>query len=501
MKRVLQLLVLIAALVAFAAPSAAQIETHSFYSESLHRVATYSIYVPKKKKEDERFPSLYILHGAYGSNADWPTRTNVAELATRYRMILVFPDGSQFGWYVDSKMEKYSNYETFVSDELRRYVDTHYPTIDDRNARGIMGLSMGGHGALSLAAKHPNLYASASSLSGILKLTNHPSHWSIPDRLGDMATHEADWKANSVYELCGNFRTGNVSVLFDCGVDDTKTGAIVDARDLHARMTELKIPHIYRELPGTHSWEYWSSHLQDHLNFHQAKVLASKPGEDKWFTLYYDRIGKFLDENAQLAIEGGQTSPTLCLLGSSSMQGMPSDLFPGFRVFNRGISADRLGLGTRGISQRLEESAMDMKPDVVFLKCARNDLAARKSSGTPHPTDDELAEATKSIINRIRDRHPGTLIILGDAFPVRDKYAHLAPFIEVFAERQRAIAKELGVPLVDGHGALIGGDGLLKPENSADGLHLSQAGKKIVADMILAEIQKARPDLMQKTAP
>lgn len=497
MTKALRILILFIALIAFTASATAQIQTHSFYSESLHRVATFSIYVPEKRNEDERFPSLYILHGAYGSYADWPKNTDVGELAKRYRMILVFPDGSQFGWYVDSKLEKYSNYETFVSDELRKYIDAHYPTIDSRDARGIMGLSMGGHGALSLAAKHPDLYGSASSLSGILKLTNHPTHWSIPSRLGAYEENKAAWEANSVYELCESFKTNNVSVMFDCGVDDTKTGAIVDARDLDKRMTELKIPHIYREMPGTHSWDYWKGHLQEHLNFHQAKMIAATPDAEKWFAFYYKCIAKFLAENASLSIEGPQKLPTLCLLGSSSMQGMPSDLFPGFRVFNRGISADRLGLTSRGISQRMEESVFDMKPDVVFLKCARNDISARLSSKTPHPTDDELAEITTAIIKRIKERLPNTLVIVGDAFPVRDKYAHLAPAIAVFAERQRAIAKELNIPLVDGHKALIGGDGLLKPENSADGLHLSKDGKKIVADMILEEIRKARPELLK----
>ncbi len=485
------------ALLLLASLAEAKLETRSYYSESLRRVATYSVYTPDKLKEGDRLPSLYVLHGAMGSYRDWPERTSITTLADRYRMVLVFPDGGEYGWYVDSPREPSSQYDTFVSKELVGVVDGHYPTITSRDARGIMGLSMGGHGALSLAAKHPDVFGSASSLSGILELTNHPESWRITSRLGPLAENRAAWEANSVYHLAERFASGNVRVLFDCGVDDTKTKAIEDNRRLHEHLVELRIPHIYRELPGTHAWKYWEEHAQDHLNFHQASVLAAMKDPEKWFAHYYKREVKFLDENAQVAIDQ-PTSPTLCLLGSSSMEGMPSDLFPGYRVYNRGISADRLGFGSRGISQRMEESVFDMKPDVVYFKNARNDLSARYSGKTGKPTDEEMLALSDKIVSEIRERLPNTLLIIGPAFPVRDGYAHLAPSIAVYAELQRGLAAKHGLPVADGHKALIGEDGLLKPEYSAEGLHLSKAGKAVVAGLIIDEIRKARPELAPK---
>lgn len=476
---------------------AGELRDVAFFSTALNRVATYSVYVPPASREGERFPTLFVLHGAHGGYQDWPEQTNIEELADRYRMVLVFPDGGSFGWYVNAVIEEFSQYETFIIKELVPEVDRMHPTIGTKETRGIMGLSMGGHGALSLAAKHPDLFGSASSLSGILNLTNHPGNWELSKRLLPLEDNRALWEANSAWHLADKFGPNGIRLLFDCGVSDTKTGAITDNRELHERLTALKTPHIYREFDGGHSWTYWQDHLQEHLNFHQGAVINSMDSPERWFAHYYKREEKFLTENAMLAVDP-PTSPTLCLVGSSSMEGMPSDLFPGFRVLNRGISADRLGFGTRGIAQRMEESAFDMKPQIVFFKNARNDLSARHSGKDGKPTDDEMAEMTERLLTSIQTRLPGTLVMVGTAFPVRDNYAHLAPSIAVFAERQRALGAKLGIPVIDGHAALIGEDGLLKPEYSSDGLHLSKAGKAIVANMILEVIARERPELARQ---
>lgn len=72
--------------------------TVSHFSESLDREASFIVHVPKEAGPDRRYPTLFVLHGAYGSHRDWPMLSPIVELADRYRMILVFPDGGEFGW-------------------------------------------------------------------------------------------------------------------------------------------------------------------------------------------------------------------------------------------------------------------------------------------------------------------------------------------------------------------------------------------------------------------
>ncbi len=54
-------------------------------------------------------------------------------------------------------------------------------------------------------------------------------------------------------------------LLLDCGTDDF----LLDAnRRLHADLTRTGIPHLYREFPGGHDWDYWDAHIQEAIQFH-----------------------------------------------------------------------------------------------------------------------------------------------------------------------------------------------------------------------------------------
>jgi S-formylglutathione hydrolase FrmB/lysophospholipase L1-like esterase len=462
--------------------------TITHFSKSLHKEKTFQVYFPRDAKPGEKFPVLFVLHGVEGGCHDWVALTNVADLADNYRMILVFPDGGEFGWYVDSPLEKDSQYETYVAKELVQTVDRLFPTVARKDGRGIMGLSMGGHGALLLAAKHPDLFGSASALSGIVRITNHPEKWHIAGRLGALAENRPAWEANSVFDQADRFTTAGVRILFDCGVADTLTGAIGDARQLHDKLTTLTVPHIWREFEGTHSWGYWQGHLEEHLNFHQAAMIEATPGMGIWVAHYFKRLSQFFEENAALAIEkpasptGRPEKPTVCLLGSSGMEGLPSRLFPGGHVFNRGIVSDTLGIGARGISHRLEESVFDMKPDFVFILNGTNDLARRQKEREPSIA--RMIEEYEKILLTIKTRLPKTRIVIITCYPVRDKYAHLATPIVSYNEQLKSLAKKHGVAVLDPYKKLVGEDGFLRREYSSDGLHLSPIGKELVAKMM-----------------
>lgn len=155
-----------------------EIITIHHFSNILNKTTTFQVYLPPDissttENAGTRFPVLYVLHGAWGSYVDWITKTDIEDLADNYRMILVFPDGDQFGWYLDSPIKKYSQYESYIIKELIPEIDRRFPSIASREGRSIMGLSMGDHGAFILSAKYPEMFCSVSSLSGILKLTNH----------------------------------------------------------------------------------------------------------------------------------------------------------------------------------------------------------------------------------------------------------------------------------------------------------------------------------------
>ncbi len=452
-------------------------------SRALGKEQPYSIYIPEARHEGERFPVLYVLHGKWGDYTDWTERGNAQEAAENYRMILVFPDGGQFSWYLDSPVMSDSQYETYLTEELIPYIDATYPTIPRQEARGIMGLSMGGHGALLMAAHHPNLFASASSLSGILKLTTHHERDKVTERLGPWPQNRARWEANSVWDQAAQFQTGRTRLLFDCGRDDTKTGAIWDGRMLHERLVKLGVPHIWRIHPGTHSWEYWQGHLPDHLNFHQASMLDAMEEPERWFRHYFQRMDIFLEENAHIPFNQ-PTTPTVCLAGSSTFEGFPRDLLPDYRVYNRGIASDHLGIYERGLSKRLEASVFDMDPDCVIINMGANDIGDRHRNDTGEPTEERMAEEFQRIINTIRERQPGARLYITNCSPTGGRFAHLNESIVSWNQWLEEFAEGKELKLIDIHTPVVAENGQLTPSLTRDGLHLNREGYEIWARLI-----------------
>lgn len=485
------------------APAAAQLDhpnlkLGSHESALLGKKKEYYIYVPPTEDPAERFPVVYVLHGKWGAHNDWPERGQAAAVAQRYRMILVFPDGEQFSWYLDSPVMPESQYFSYITEELPAHIDATYPTVASREGRAIMGLSMGGHGALNAAAKRPELYASASSLSGVLRLANHPDREDVAERLGPMDEFPGRWMKYSVYDIAPLFADNGVQIMFDCGEDDTKTKVIYDNRDLHARLTELNIPHIWREHPGTHSWEYWTEHLPEHLNFHQAAMIEAQE-QPRWVQHYFRRLAEFYAENAAFELEQPAGDTVLAsLLGSSGIEGLRPELLPEtlpdgtpLRFFNRGIGSDRLGIDARGLSRRLEVSVFDFSPHVVIISNGTNDIGELHRSADGQPTITRMAEEYQEIVRTIKSRLPETAILITACPPVTGRFSHLADSLVALNAELERIAEEEGASFVDLHAATVGEDGLLKEEYSADGLHFTRAGKVLAVDMILQALAGA----------
>src|ERR1051325_7098312 len=167
-------------LLLLALPSQAQtgaIETVQFQSNLINATLPYNVILPPDYRQSKttRYPVLYLLHGWAGHYTDWVTRTNVADYAAQYRIIVVMPEGNN-SWYVDgapvrdaSGIERPGDkYESYILRELLPDVDQRYRTIQSRYGRGIAGLSMGGYGALKFGLKYPSTFAFAGSMSGAL---------------------------------------------------------------------------------------------------------------------------------------------------------------------------------------------------------------------------------------------------------------------------------------------------------------------------------------------
>jgi len=214
-----------------------------------------------------KYPVLYLLHGAQGCYSDWSRKTNLHRLADRYHVIIVCPDG-QDSWYFDSPVDPAMQFETYVSSELVAHIDSHYRTHANRYMRAITGLSMGGHGALFLAFRHPDVFWSCGSMSGNMDITQFPGSWHIKDRLGDYESYPQRWRDHAVCNLLGQVKACPLqpaqNIIIDDGLNDI---FIKNNVALHDKMVEMGIDHDFTVRPGRHSWDYWVNSLDYHMMF------------------------------------------------------------------------------------------------------------------------------------------------------------------------------------------------------------------------------------------
>ncbi|OYU79072.1 MAG: esterase [Flavobacterium sp. BFFFF1] len=252
---------------------AAKVDTLEIRSQSMDRVLKAAVAVPDSyAKSKANYPVMYLLHGAYGHFRDWlkntPDLNTVKDLADEYNMIIVMPEGETFSFYIDSPTLKTSQFETFITKEVIAKIDATYRTVATKNGRVITGLSMGGHGALYLSAKHPELYCGAGSMSGALDM-GKIRKVEQPDEVnklfvavyGPTPPSDAELQSHAVIGMIDQIKANKMPLIIDIGVDDF---LIESNRAFHSLMVYEKIPHEYTERPGSHTWQYW----QDAVPFH-----------------------------------------------------------------------------------------------------------------------------------------------------------------------------------------------------------------------------------------
>lgn len=278
MKRVVLLFVFFGV---FAASLSAQgrLEHLTIKSEILGVEKPYSIYLPEGyDTSDERYPVLYLLHGAFSNHFSW-NRDGGGELprvadeeiaAGRIpKMIVVMPDASGVDGKKGGKNMGYFNvegwpYETFFFDEFIPYIDKTFKTIATKENRAIAGLSMGGGGSVVYAQRHPDMFSACYSTSGLLDHYHREKKptttvewlWSVAE------TSPVAFLQKASAEELEKLRT--VRWMADCGDDDH----LIDVNiRFFGEMLRVGVPIEFRVRDGVHNWAFWRVSLPDILSF------------------------------------------------------------------------------------------------------------------------------------------------------------------------------------------------------------------------------------------
>jgi S-formylglutathione hydrolase FrmB len=298
---------------------------------ALQRPVDVRILLPDSYDDDpqRRYPVLYLFHGTSGRPSDWINFGNAEQTTAGLPLIVVLPDagfdGDGGGWFTNwynGGAGGQPMWETFHIDQIVPWVDANLRTIRSRAGRAIAGLSQGGFGALSYAARHPDLFTSVAAFSGgceidrdpeaipvatsIIEFTASVLDGAAPDAMfGPRATQELNWQAHDPATLVTNLRGMKISLWtgngdpgpLDQGPPDPEASAIEvitfgATRLFHGHLVDAGIPSTYVYYgAGTHSFPYWARDLEEYVGPLMRRFGSAPPrpssidylsADDRW---------------------------------------------------------------------------------------------------------------------------------------------------------------------------------------------------------------------------
>lgn len=218
-------------------------------------------------------PVIILLHGVHGSHWAWArsgkaheTLRSLVSTGEVAPFILAMPSDGMWGvgsGYLDRPGE---DSEGWIARELPEVVHRVWPAASV-DCVAIAGLSMGGWGALRLAALYPGRFFAAAGMSPLTHVDRIAGYAGASARAAHSTTSIDD--PHLLDSLVDN-RSDLPPLRVTCGIDDN---LIESVRALHEGLVEQGIEHEYVESPGGHDWDHWSHELADVLRF----IDASRP--------------------------------------------------------------------------------------------------------------------------------------------------------------------------------------------------------------------------------
>jgi S-formylglutathione hydrolase len=262
--------------------------TYSHDSAETHCTMRFGVFLPPQAQTG-RVPVLYWLSGLTCTEENFIVKAGAQRVAAELGMAIVVPDtsprglklpgesasydfGLGAGFYVDATEEPWARgyrMYSYVTGELPKVVAANFPV--DPSRAGILGHSMGGHGALTIALKNPEAYKSVSAFAPICSPMRCP--WGEKALTGYLGSDRARWRRYDTTALLEDMGWNGPPLLVDQGSKDAFLSDQLKPDLLQAACVERKIPLELRMQEGyDHSYFFIASFIEDHLRFH-ARLL------------------------------------------------------------------------------------------------------------------------------------------------------------------------------------------------------------------------------------
>ena len=260
---------------------------------------TFSIYLPPQA-EQNKVPALYWLSGLTCTDENFVTKAGAQKHAAMHGIAIICPDtsprgegvpddpegaydfGLGAGFYINATempwAKHYKMYD-YVVDELPSLINSQFPVNGSKVS--ISGHSMGGHGALTIALKNPEVYCSVSAFSPICSPIQCPwGQKALGQYIGGNAKdNHSHWAQHDTVELIKNSSTNarkSLPILIDQGDADNFLEEQLKTKLLDAASAENNFPMQIRMQPGyDHSYFFIATFIDEHLKFHANALIDS----------------------------------------------------------------------------------------------------------------------------------------------------------------------------------------------------------------------------------
>ncbi len=234
----------------------------TFHSAALNRDTRYRVILPAKITTGQKLPVVYLLHGRGEDFRSWSNDSDVARFAER-GLILVMPEGDS-SYYTNSATNLQDRYEDYIASDLISDAESRFPVIRDRDHRAVVGVSMGGYGAVKLAFDHPELFAFVGAMSPAIDVPSRRFSWrrwrqslffnSIFGPEGSPTRRNDD-----PFVFARQADPAKVPFLFlTCGEQESLFGP---NRRFAALLSQRHFDYEFHTVPGNHNWNQWNGWL------------------------------------------------------------------------------------------------------------------------------------------------------------------------------------------------------------------------------------------------
>lgn len=246
---------------------------------------TFAVYLPPQA-EQHPVPVLWYLSGLTCTHENAMTKAGLQKAAAHRGIAIVFPDtsprgegvaddeaydlGQGAGFYVNATQDPWAKHfqmDDYITKELFALVKDNFPVTDKC---GVTGHSMGGHGALTLAMRNPELYSSVSALAPIANPIG--SDWGKKQLAAYLGEDESLWVGHDSSRLLAD-RGWHSDILVDQGLGD-KFIDLLKPETLAEAAAKARVPVTLRLHKGyDHSYFFVSSFGADHVDWHADRLL------------------------------------------------------------------------------------------------------------------------------------------------------------------------------------------------------------------------------------